>query len=333
MLNLKGIYCIINLGDTMERSLSLVLNGRQSNIMFLQDTIMLTLETKESKELDEYISKSFNSSDEIRKKYADIISAFLKQHQNMIQRIENETGKKYSGSIVITEFHDDLTLERKRVIYKKDIILFKEITKNKKFVLELENRDYINYQKNKQEYTRIFSDFFGKELRFNCTSDAKYNRVLGQWRNAIKGAFCYYDIIRRVLKEYESRYKDLGLDSLDVIYSKYTGNKQKKIMDDVVQEIEQEIVGLEKVKAGDRLEKDLLMHLSDYEEEPREYEEDPRRISKVYNVDGYPGDLEDWSTDRHIPNEEGISFQPFVLEDYEESELEKTKTKVFYNKN
>lgn len=262
----------------MERSLSLVLNGRKSSTMLLQDVTYLELVTMESKELDEFISKKFNSSDEIRKKYSSVIIPFLEKNSTFLTRVENETGKKYEGSIVITEFHDDLTIERKKVLYKRDMILFKEIIKNKKFMLVLENYDYLCSQsayRNHEKYRRIFPEYYGKELRFHCFNDEQFRKIIGQWRTSLKQSSYYYDIVRTILKEYQSRYKELDLGSLDVIYSEYLGKKKK----DNIASLEQEFAYFDSLKS--------------------EYE-GPKRYPKIYDEDGYPGDLEDYSSDGHI---------------------------------
>lgn len=305
----------------MDRSLSLILNGRESSIMSWHDVISLDLETMKAKDLDAYISKNFNSSDEVRKKYADKINPFLEQHKGLIEKVEKSNGRKYNGSIVVTEFHDDLTIERKKVIYKKDMILFREITNNKEFILVLENRDYINYQsalKNKRQYNRIFSEYFGKELRFYCFSESKFRRIMGQWRNAIKQSLYYYDIVREILKEYQNRYKDLGLDSLDVIYSKYLDNKSRKTSDDLQEELD----FLGKIQDGEIFEQDLLMHMSDYEE--------PKRYPKIYDEEGYPGDLEDHSAEGHYSDDEikEYSHIPDYCDDNDLEEQSKDKTKI-----
>ena len=145
----------------MERCLSLVLDK--------EARISLTLEKMEAKALDEYISKNFTSSEDVRKKYSKQIEAYLAEHQNFIKEVEESNGKRYAGSIVITELQDDLTVKRIKVLYKKDIRIFKEISKNKKFILAVENRDYINYVnsiKNREDYYRIFLEYYAKELRF-----------------------------------------------------------------------------------------------------------------------------------------------------------------------
>lgn len=278
----------------MERSLSLVLNGRKSSTMLLSEITYLELVTMDSKDLDEYISKKFNSSEEIRKKYSSKIMPFLEQHSTFLSRVQSETGKKYDSSIVITEFHNDLTVERKKVLYKKDMILFKEVIKNRKFILTLENYDYlrsVSAKTNGEQYRRIFPEYYGKELRFHCFNDEQLRKIIGQWRTSLKESSHYYDFIRTVLKEYQNRYKELGLDSPDVIYSNYLSRKKKE---DIIS-LEKEIAYLESIKA--------------------EWQE-PVRYPKVYDVDGYPGDLEDFSSDRHT-----------VEEDLADESFSKTKKK------
>ena len=215
----------------MERSLTLVLNGREDNKLYLPTTKFLTLKSMEAKELDYYISKKFDSSSDVRTEYSSEIQAFLEENKSFIETVEKNTGKKFRGSIVITELGEDLILERKKVLYKKDIILFQEIIQNKKFILALNARDYINYSnalKEKQSYIRIFPEYFSRELHFRCTNDSQFKKILGQWTNTIKASSCYYDIIRRVLKEYESRCAELKLDSLDVIYTRYKDLKKQQ---------------------------------------------------------------------------------------------------------
>ena len=100
---------------------------------------------------------------------------------------------------------------------------------------------------------------------------------MGAWRTMIKKSPNYYDIIRMILKEYQNRYKELGLDSLDVIYSKYLNEKKK-----------------DRIKSFERIE---------YLEDLCPENEEPIRYPKIYDEDGYPGDLEDHSPDRHFRTE------------------------------
>lgn len=269
----------------MNRKLSLVLNGRENNTMVFSKIISLDLIEMESKELDEYISKNFNSSDEVRKKFATKINSFLEQNKDLLTRVEKETGKKYEGSIVITELHDDLTIQRKKVLYKKDMILFNQITKNKKFILTIENYDYLcskSAKRNNKNYRRIFSEYYGRELKFHCFNDGKFKKIVGQWRSAMKESYYYYDFVRAILKEYQNRYKGLELDSLDVVYSNYLSKKKEK--------------------NTKTLKKDLITseNLNLNDEESKE----PTRYPKIYDEDGYPGDLEDhWPESGECDNE------------------------------
>lgn len=251
----------------MERSLSLVLDE--------MGNISLTLEKMEAKELDKYIIKNFNSSEEIRKKYEIKINDYLRQHQAFITKVEIYNDKRYAGSIVITELQNDLSVKKKKVLYKKDMIIFKEITKNKKFVTALQERDYINFHsavKEHKPYKRIFSEDYGIEIKFKCHSIDKFNRIMGQWRNLIKDLDRYYEIVRTVLKEYKNRYKELGLDSPDVVYSKYLIAKEEKRK----LEVSDKSTGLNN--------KNMI--------------DEPIRYKSGADEEDYPGDLERWGTDQ-----------------------------------
>lgn len=286
----------------MERSLTLILNNKENNRMPLHEAIFVNLETMEAKELDVFISKKFDSSDDIRRKYENKITPFLEQNKDFIEQVERKLERRFSGSIIITEIDDNLMLERKKVLYKKHMVLFREITKIKKFMVALEARDYLNECKAKndnRQYRRLFSEFYSRELRFNCFRENNFKRIMGQWRNAIKESDYYYDYVRVTLKEYKERYKELELDSLDVIYSKYLTNIELKKQTRKQAEIQDEIEDLEYFKLEDRLSKDLLNHLSDYVE--------PKRYRTYADEEGYPGDLEDWGQDI-IPEDEIDAF-------------------------
>lgn len=288
----------------MERCLSLVLDE--------MGKISLTLEKMDSKKLDEYISKNFNSSEEIRKKYEKKIEPYLEQYKAFITKVELYNEKKYAGSIVITELQNDLTIKKKKVLYKKDMIIFREITKNKKFVLALENRDYINYrnaEKDGQKYDRIFSDYFGMEIRFRCTSDGKFNRTMGRWRNIIKDLNRYYDLVRRVLKEYKERYRDLGLDSPDVVYSKYLAGQEVRHLSLLEEEMQSDFEFAQAVKRGDKQALDLVIHEEEYRQENSKEFEEPVRYKSGADEEDYPGDLERWDNSQvsTIEQEEGMT--------------------------
>lgn len=322
----------MKLGDTMTRSLTLLLNGGKSNTMPLDQAISLNLETMDSRDLDDYVSKSFNSSEEIRKKYADQINPFLEKHRNLIEKIESETGRSFQGSIVITELDEKLMLERKRVLYKKDIIVFKEIIKKIRFLLAIVNRDYINWinaQKKGEKYTRLFPEYYGRSFNHYSDNNNQFQRIRGEWLNSVKDNPNYYEFIRRILKEYEGRYKGLGLDSPDVVYSKYLEDKERKKQER--QEAKQEAI-----------------NSKEYENIPL-VDSKPDRVPNFADEDGYLGDLEDWNSPKkenddiivesnvddeivpRFPNDADEPGYTGDLEDWSRNTEEKGKTMTLHN--
>ena len=123
----------------MIRNLSLILDR--------EGEISLTLESMDSIELDKFIMKSFSSSEEVRNKYASIINPYLENHKNFLNDIYNKTGRKFRGSIVITELQDDRSTQLKRVFYKGYVSIYKKIfndlMQNRDFVIALRNYDYL----------------------------------------------------------------------------------------------------------------------------------------------------------------------------------------------
>lgn len=314
----------------MKRNLSLVLDkdGKMS----------LTLEHMEQNVLDEFTSKKFTSSEDIRKKYAKEIESYLQKNKDFIDMVEQKNKRKYAGSIVITDLQRDMTIKKIKVLYKKDIKVFEKIIKNKKFMLALENRDYINYINSLKEnsgYSRIFSDYYAKELRFRSTLPNKFNHVINSWHEAIKQSDDYFEMIRRVLKEYELRYKELELDSLTVVYSKLV---QEKSLAHKSKELEQELLSLDKLQNGDKFERDLLLHENDYKKNIPDLvfidEDDlkealkpptvtePKRYKTYADEEDYPGDLDD-----------SYSHNQYSNIDYDEEIIfEKSKTKQLHSR-
>ncbi len=279
----------------MEWNLSLALDKNAQ--------ISLDLVHMESKQLDEYVSSVFISSEDVRKKYATQIEKFLDQHREFIKKIEADIHRPYAGGIVITELKEDLSVKKIKVLYKKDIVVFEEIIKNKKFILDLENRDYINFinaYKNNKEYSRLFADYYAKNIRFRSLEPKKFSRIINSWQKAIKESPRYYEIIRIVLKEYENRYKNLGLDSLTVVYSKYM---KEKDLERKSKELEMQ--SLDNLNNEENLELELLMYEEDYKSE-----KPPRRYKTYADEEGYPGDLDDSYNHEEYSNLEEIDDIP-----------------------
>ena len=121
----------------MQRYLSIVLD----NLC----TINKTLIEDESYKLDDYISKTFNDSKEVRKKFNKIIQPFLEEHYKLINCVEQKNNKRYQGQIVILEVLDDGSFKRVKVLYKTDIKIIKnEYLKNQDLIrmFIINNRDF-----------------------------------------------------------------------------------------------------------------------------------------------------------------------------------------------
>ena len=208
-------------------------------------------------------------------------------------------------------------------------------------MLTIENRDYINYInsfKNGNEYSRIFSEYYAREIRFRSTNPQKFSRAINSWNEAIKESKDYFEIIRTLLKEYELRYKDLKLDSLAIVYSK---SLEEKNLVRKSKELEEEITSLSKLQSGDSFERSLFMHQDDYKKKDtsdkddfnlsdeewaaifKKPKEEPVRYKTYADEDGYPGDLDDsYNRDQYSNIDE--------LED-ESDTFTSSKTKTLHN--
>lgn len=265
----------------MERCLSLVLDTEAK--------ISLILEKMEARELDEYILENFTSSEDVRQKYSKQIDAYLTEYKDFIEEVEESNGKRCAGRIVITERQDDLSVNPIKVLYLKDIIIFKEVIRNRAFMLKIEKKDFEH--KDLQDYRRIFSDYHGKGLYFKSERASQFNRIVNSWYAQVKSFNSCYEIIRRVLKIYKKISKDEGFDSPDVVYSKYL---KEQYTSRKIKKLKEEFGLLEKFQDDDELEQYLLMNEYNHMEDVNSHEsEEPTRYKTYADEDGYPGDLED----------------------------------------
>ena len=110
----------------MERTLSLVLDE--------DCKLSLTLMKDDAVKIDEFTTKKFENSEQIREYYKKQIDEFLEQNKNYINSITRNTGRKFRGRIVILESREkngNLDYVEKRVLYKKHLVAFKELIKDK----------------------------------------------------------------------------------------------------------------------------------------------------------------------------------------------------------
>lgn len=164
----------------MKRYLSIVLNNN-----FL---INKTLIADDSYKLDEYISKNFNGTSDIRQKYKAIIEPFLTEHQDIIKCTEEENNRYYKGKVAILEFLDDEQVNQVRIIYKKHLKLIKQYIKEQSFM-----RQFVAIN------PYLFSPYIQNKIKFNL-SKTSYEFMIKEWYNSIIEKLDYYEICRKILK-------------------------------------------------------------------------------------------------------------------------------------
>ena len=263
----------------MSRNLSLILDR--------EGEISLTLESMDGIELDKFIMKNFSSSEEVRRKYVNIIEPYLKGHKNFLDEIYNRTGRKFRGSIVITEVQDDNSIQLKRVFYKGYISIYKQIfndlMNSRDFVIALRNYDYLQQNSNnKKNYMPLFRIGKGKnpihpdiadygdsdEIRYAYFKGRDFGPIIADWKSRKKAQEKYYDTMRSVFSYYNNIYcrDHIGL----------------KKVEDLAKKMKAEI---EREREANKFDEALIDMNSALIEEPVRY------ISGA-DEDGYPGDLE-----------------------------------------
>lgn len=263
----------------MIRNLSLILDK--------DGEISLTLESMDSIELDKFIMKNFGSSEEVRNKYASIINPYLEQHKSFLDDVYNRTGRKFRGSIVITELQNDNSIQLKRVFYKGYISIYKQIfnslMQNRDFVIALRNydslRQYSNSDKNYKPLFRIgkgknpiypdIADYGESDrIRYAYLRGKDFEPIIADWKAIKRDRQEYYDAMRAAFSYYNNIYcrDHVGL----------------KKVEDIAKQMKNEI---EREREANKFDEALIDTNSVPVEEPVRY------ISGA-DEDGYPGDLE-----------------------------------------
>lgn len=193
----------------MERTLSLVLDD--------ECKISLTLMKDDAVKIDEFTSKKFEDSDQIRERFKKQIDAFLEQNKNYIDGITKKSGKKFRGRIVILEArknNNSIEYIEKRVLYKKHLVAFKEIIKDRDTMLKFLQLEKIGYSE--RGFRKLISPFLCREIKY-----ANY-KVVSQIdflrRELKKDKNNFYDILRIIVKAYDIERKKRNLKTIDAIY-------------------------------------------------------------------------------------------------------------------
>ena len=200
----------------MVRTLSLVLDdeGKKS----------LTLFTDEAAKIDKFTTKNFENSDQIREYYKEQIDRFLSDNNNYLEAIKKRTDKNFKGRIVILEMYDDDMTYHYRdraVLYKKHIVAFKEMIKDRKTMLRFLEFSKLNF--NYLGFKRLISPFLSREIKITDYSKKSRVELIGR---ELHKQISYYEILRLITKAYlEERKERPNLKTIEAIYNDYLKTK------------------------------------------------------------------------------------------------------------
>ena len=193
----------------MERTLSLVLDeeGFKS----------LTLKKDDAVKIDEFTTKKFENSEQIRDYFELEIAEFLEQNKNYLNAI-NQKGRMFRGRIVILEAKEkdgNTYFVEKRVLYKKHIIAIKEIVKDRMTMQRFLNLEKIGF--NQYGFRKLISPFLTREIKYaNYKVKSQVDFIRRELKRNKKN---FFDILRIIVKAYEiERQTRPNLKTIEAIY-------------------------------------------------------------------------------------------------------------------
>ena len=214
----------------MERTLSLVLDD--------EGKLSLTLMHDDAVKIDEFTSKKFQNSDQIRDYFRKQIDEFLEKNKNYIDIVSKNTGKKFRGRIVVLEARENnnsIEYIEKRVLYKKHLVAFKELVKDKNTMKRFLQLERIGY--NERGFRKLISQHLCHEIKYTNYRVVSQTDFLKKELKKDKNNF--YDILRIIIKAYEIERKYRKLKTIDALYKDYQNKKKssqveqrKTIIDD-----------------------------------------------------------------------------------------------------
>lgn len=194
----------------MERTLSLVLDeeGFKS----------LTLMKADALKIDDFTTKKFENSEQIRDYFKKEIEKYLEENKNYIKTINNGRGKLFRGRVVILEPHEkdgSLYFVEKRVLYKKNLFAFKEMIKDKLTMQRFLQLEKIGF--NQYGFRKLISPFLTREIRYaNYQVKSKVDFI---GKEIKKDKTSFYDILRIISKAYEMERRNRpSLKTIEAIY-------------------------------------------------------------------------------------------------------------------
>ena len=194
----------------MERTLSLVLDENCK--------LSLTLMKKGANEIDDFTTKNFENSEQIREHFKDKIAEFLMENKGYIEAVSEKMGRKFRGRIVVLEVQEldgSISFVEKRVLYKKHLVAFNEMIKDRATMLKFLQLEKVRCNQNGLK--KLISEYLSYEIR---TANYKAKSRVKLIRKEIKrNSTNFYDILRIIIKAYEIERKKRKLPTIESIYN------------------------------------------------------------------------------------------------------------------
>ncbi|MBE6149802.1 MAG: hypothetical protein E7170_03675 [Firmicutes bacterium] len=186
----------------------------------------IVLESGNLEEIDEYTSKKFSNSTDIRNKYKKQIDEFLKQYENQIKNSKNPNYKGRIALVLPEKVGSKIEDYQRSVLYRKHIIVFNQLIRNEEAM-----NAFAYYEKNKED--KIVSDFICDMIRKPWNRRNGNRQHINEWLRTIKKQpNIYYQVVRDLLMTYnELTNKKPYLKSIDNIYDDYIKEEERKIQE------------------------------------------------------------------------------------------------------
>lgn len=211
----------------MERTLSLVLDE--------EGFVSLTLMQDDAIKIDEFTTKKFEDSEQIREHFKSQIDNYLEENKRYVEAISKGRGKNFRGRIVILEPHEhdgSLYFIEKRVLYKKNLVAFKEMIKDKPTMQRFLQLERIGF--NQYGFRKLISPFLTREIKY--TNYQVKSRVDFLRREIKRNKNNFYDILRIISKAYEIERKNRpNLKTIEAIYKE----SKKTLIEPIKKDIEE----------------------------------------------------------------------------------------------
>lgn len=200
----------------------------QIELCLVLDTLgqhRLVLESGTEFDINNYTSKNFDDSMEIREKYKKEIDAYLESKKDILK---NTNKPDYNGRIAIVipeNVGREIKYYQRKVLYKKHIVAFKELLEHQLIMVK-----FSEYEKGKKE-NGLVSDFFHKMVRRPWIRKYGVKTFIRNWiSDEKKKQKNYFQIVRDLLQVYEyEREQKPDLPSCDEIYLAYQNEKEKQL--------------------------------------------------------------------------------------------------------